>query len=56
MTYQLAPGLSFARWILTMSRDASQPDVGAIEKATFATELSDIGVGRDDGDFSAVAR
>jgi len=56
VTIKLTPIYSFARPSLYMSMDASDPVVAALDAGTLAPSLSDIGVGRDDGAFSAVER
>ena len=56
VTMELIPGVSFARPILYMSVDASDPMVATIEGVTFAPALSNVRVGFDDGAFSAVER
>lgn len=56
VTLQLTPGFSFARPVLYLSTEASNPLAAALEGATLAPGLQDIPVGRDDGAFSAVER
>jgi hypothetical protein len=56
VTIALTPGFSFARPVLYLSTEASDPGVAALEGATFAPGLRDITVGRDDSAFSAVER
>ena len=56
VTLQLVPGFSFARPIMYVSFDASDPMAAVLEKATYAPALANIKVGFDDGAFSAVER
>ncbi|MDX2043477.1 MAG: hypothetical protein SF097_19830 [Acidobacteriota bacterium] len=56
VTLRLVPGFSFARPVLYLSTDASDPVVAALEGNTFAPGLQDIEVGNDDSAFSAVER
>ncbi len=56
VTIELVPGFSFARPVLYMSMDASEPMVAAIEGVTHAPALANVRVGFDDGAFSAVER
>jgi len=56
VTLELVPGISFAKPILYMSLDASDPMVATIEGVTLAPALSDVRVGFDDGAFSATER
>ena len=56
VTLQLVPGFSFARPIMYVSFDASDPVAAVLEKATYAPALANIKVGFDDGAFSAVER
>lgn len=56
VTLELVPGFSFGRPILYLSTEASEPDVAAIEKNTFAPGLRDITLGFDDALFSAIER
>ncbi len=56
VTLQLVPGFSFARPIMYVSFDASDPVAAVLEKATYAPALANIKVGFDDGAFSAIER
>ena len=56
VTLQLVPGFSFARPIMYVSFDASDPMAAVLEQATYAPALANIKVGFDDGAFSAVER
>lgn len=56
VTLKLTNGFSFARPVLYLSTDSSNPAVAALEDVTYAPGLGDIGTGRDDGAFSAVER
>jgi hypothetical protein len=56
VTLRLTTGFSFARPVLYLSTEANDPTLATIEGATYAPALSDIGIGRDDGAFSAVER
>ena len=56
VTMRLVPGFSFARPVLYLSTEASDPLVAALEGNTFSPGLSDIDVGNDDSAFSAVER
>ncbi len=56
VTLQLTPGFSFARPNLYLSMEANDPTAATLETATYAPAMSDIGVGHDDGAFSAVER
>jgi hypothetical protein len=56
VTLALTPGFSFARPVLYLSTEASNPLAAALEGATTAPALADIDVGNDDGAFSAVER
>lgn len=56
VTLQLVPGFSFARPLMYVSFDASDPVAAVLEKATYAPALANIKVGFDDGAFSAVER
>jgi hypothetical protein len=56
VTIALTPGFSFAKPILYLSTEASDPGVAALEGATLAPGLRDITVGHDDSVFSAVER
>jgi hypothetical protein len=56
VTLSLTLGFSFARPVLYVSLDASDPLAATMEGVTLAPGLSDIPVGRDDSAFSAVER
>jgi len=56
VTLGLTSGFSFARPVLYLSTEANHPLAAAMEGATLAPGLADIGVGRDDSAFSAVER
>jgi hypothetical protein len=56
VTIALTPGFSFAKPVLYLSTDSSDPTVATLENATFAPGLRDVTVGRDDSAFSAVER
>lgn len=56
VTLQMVPGFSFARPVMYISFDASDPVAAVLEKATYAPALQNIKVGFDDGAFSAVER
>jgi hypothetical protein len=56
VTLALTAGFSFAKPVLYLSTEASDPTVATAEGATYAPELRSIGVGRDDSAFSAVER
>ncbi|CAA9553380.1 MAG: hypothetical protein AVDCRST_MAG73-3008 [uncultured Thermomicrobiales bacterium] len=56
VTFELVPGISFARPVLYLTVDASDAMSAAIEGVTFAPALSNVRVGFDDGAFSAVER
>ena len=56
VTISLTPGFSFAKPVLYLSTDASDPGVATLEGATFAPGMRSITVGRDDSAFSAVER
>jgi hypothetical protein len=56
VTIELTPGFSFAKPVLYLSTEASDPGVAALEGATFAPGLRSVRVGRDDSAFSAVER
>jgi hypothetical protein len=56
VTLRLTPGFSFAKPVLYLSFDASDPVVAALEESTLAPGLLDIAVGGDDSVFSAVER
>ncbi len=56
VTLALTPGFSFAKPVLYLSTEASDPLAASLEGATLAPGLADITVGRDDSAFSAVER
>jgi hypothetical protein len=56
VTLALTPGFSFARPVLYLSTEASNPLAAALEGATLAPGLADIETGNDDSAFSAVER
>ncbi|HEY1298105.1 MAG TPA: hypothetical protein VGJ60_33915, partial [Chloroflexota bacterium] len=56
VTLGLTQGFSFARPILYLSTEASDPLAAALEGATFSPALADVTVGHDDSAFSAVER
>jgi hypothetical protein len=56
VTINLTPGFSFAKPVLYLSTEASDPAVATLEGATFAPALRDVTVGHDDSAFSAVER
>ncbi len=56
MTLGLTQGFSFARPILYLSTEASDPLAAALESATYSPALADVTVGHDDSAFSAVER
>jgi hypothetical protein len=56
VTIQLTPGHSFARPVLYLSTDASDPTLAALEGATYAPGLQDVAPGSDDSFGSAVER
>ncbi len=56
VTLLLTPGFSFARPVLYLSTESSDPTVAALESATLAPGLGDITTGHDDSAFSAVER
>jgi hypothetical protein len=56
VTLTLTSGFSFAKPVLYLSTESSDPTVATAEGATFAPELGAIPVGRDDSAFSAVER
>lgn len=56
VTIALTPGFSFAKPVLYLSTEASDPLPATLEAATYAPALADITVGRDDSAFSAVER
>ncbi|MBA2720116.1 MAG: hypothetical protein H0U52_12900 [Chloroflexi bacterium] len=56
VTLQMTPIFSFGRASAYISTEASDPVVAALDNGTFAPALSTVGVGSDDGAFSAVER
>lgn len=56
VTIKLTPGFSFARPVLYLSMDASNPLAASMENATFSIKLGAIATGHDDSAFSAVER
>ena len=56
VTLGLATGFSFAKPVLYLSVEASAELPAALEAATYAPGLQDIGLGHDDSAFSAVER
>ena len=56
VTMKLTSGFSFARPVLYLSTEASNPLPAALEGATYAPGLGDIPTGGDDSLFSAVER
>lgn len=56
VTIDLTAIFSFAKPSLYMSTEASDPVVAALDAGTHAPALGGVGVGRDDGAFSAVER
>ena len=56
VTLELTPGFSFARPVLYLSTESSDPTVAAIEDVTLAPGLRDIATGHDDSAFSATER
>lgn len=56
VTLRLTEGVSFAKPILYLSTEASDPVVARLEEATYAPTMGDIGTGRDDSFTSAVER
>ena len=56
VTLKAVSGFSFARPVLYMSLDASDPMTATLEIATVAPKLREIPIGRDDSAFSAVER
>jgi hypothetical protein len=56
VTIKLTPGFSFARLVLYLSMDASNPLAASMENATFSIKLGAIATGHDDSAFSAVER
>ena len=56
VTLKLTQGFSFAKPVLYLSTDASDPLAATLEGATYAPALRDVPVGRDDSAFSAIER
>lgn len=56
VTLKLTQGFSFAKPVLYLSTDASDPLAATLEGATYAPALKDVPVGRDDSAFSAIER
>jgi len=56
VTLKLTQGFSFAKPVLYLSTDASDPLAATLEGAIYAPALKDIPVGRDDSAFSAIER
>lgn len=56
VTLQMTPIFSFGRAAAYISTEASDPVVAALDNGTFTPALGDVGVGSDDGAFSAVER
>jgi hypothetical protein len=56
VTLSLTTGFSFARPVLYLSLDASDPLAATMEAVTLAPGLTSITIGRDDSAFSAVER
>ena len=56
VTIKLTPGFSFARPVLYLSLDASNPIAATMESATFSVKLGAIATGHDDSAFSGVER
>jgi len=56
VTLKLTHGFSFAKPVLYLSTDASDPLAATLEGAIYAPALKDISVGGDDSAFSAVER
>ena len=56
VTLKLTQGFSFAKPVLYLSTDASDPLAATLEGATFAPAMKDIPVGGDDSAFSAIER
>ena len=56
VTMKLTQGFSFAKPVLYLSTDASDPLAATLEGATYAPALKDLSVGRDDSAFSAIER
>ena len=56
VTFTFVLGFSFARPVVYISFEASDPIAATLEESTFAPALENIQVGFDDGAFSAVER
>jgi len=56
VTITLTAGFSFAKPVLYLSTEASDPTVATLEGATFTPALRDITVGHDDSAFRPVER
>ena len=56
VTIKLTSGFSFARPVLYLSTDASNPIAASMESATLSVKLGAIATGHDDSAFSAVER
>ena len=56
VTLKLTQGFSFAKPVLYISTEASDPLAATLEGATYTPALKDIAVGRDDSAFSAIER
>lgn len=56
VTLKLTQGFSFAKPVLYLSTESSDPLAATLEGATYAPALKDVPVGRDDSAFSAVER
>jgi hypothetical protein len=56
VTLKLTQGFSFAKPVLYLSTEASDPVAATLEGATYAPAMKDITVGHDDSAFSAIER
>lgn len=56
VTMKLTQGFSFAKPVLYLSTEASDPLAATLEGATYTPALRDVPVGRDDSAFSAIER
>ena len=56
VTLKVVAGFSFARPVIYVSFEASDPVAATLEESTFAPALANVHVGSDDGAFSAVER
>jgi len=56
VTMKLTQGFSFAKPVLYLSTEASDPLAATLEGATYTPALKDIPVGRDDSAFSPIER